>query len=1178
MDAPLAVENQHIMELRVIRRHLELLQEQTRDLQSSIRATLNSLASGSLAALRSHVANAANNSSTNQDPRDAPPITFPNLEQATPPTPVGPGPTLDFSPPASPVNRTGVTNSDSSSSASSDFPRRLRAETVPTSATRSTSNAGGNGFTSNRTNSSNSSNSSGGGQGSLYPTMITIPYTESGRLPNQPLFNRIRVPPMVAMQYEVADSFSRNLPGPSRTTENQEPVAGPSRNANNNSSSNNNTNNDNNNSSNSGSGRGRGEGSGPRRIVREFQLIGGRTGTFVAEEHARHCPFSGRDPYHWRPPPRMRSLYDMGEMPPLVTWPTMETGLETSIRSFREVTLPLSNRTVRNPLSSIMITVRNGLGPNGGQNMESSVSNAPSRNSPFMNFSQWLFASGINLGNISSDVLVGVYLTIRQLSSGSNDTSQNEQWQQVFGNVVPGLALIPSSLRQGQRLQHQPHRCQHRRRRTHWICYSHSHNGSSHRPCSIPVSRGSSSSNVQDDSSQTNITPVGTPTHSIFPSSRNTPDEPLASSSPGSADTTPKPTATATTSARPMPHQLEKNFTRVFYIRAGDELIPVYSTVNSSESTVGTEVRESLQASVYYLPIGLFLQGGPWENNTQTIGIHWPPVTREEEYAVLDLRVSERPLSVYDTDTRESYPNNRRYPRIRINYDQTSLRVTLPTGFSLNFIQSGLTLLDCISTSINLPRPRPIEGTLWIDYLGPFLDALERMFGLRHSRRTLGSLPSGHRVGAFLGRTPPWVHAGNVRPSLFSNSPQQPQSSSSSGSNGSADSNSRSPANLNNGNGGGSNSANINGNNRTSIISRVREIGERVRTMTRRVITLAPDAPVDPRRRFYDDNPMILSHGFMYESPGPNVNGAGVSGYRPFFERSDDRRFFFRHRHRHDFSQHSSSSPTGASSQGQQRGDGVRDGSDGGRFIRLAVDTAASEVLRMNQHLHHHHHHHHSDGLPETNNGLPVVEAGSASGFSAIGRPVESRIERVLNERGNRGAHSPSPPGLMDEPSRNRMRLEEIQRRINMLSHWSRARAMATSGTQTPHSFVRASWLNPAERPAAAQSSQSSSERERQQRQALNTPASGPSTSSAGSNSGSSNTTEPPPRISRRRPYSRIARLLPNDGDDNSDDDILVALPARIPRLSDPIFERPSRSDGQRGGSRLENGILSDYV
>lgn len=52
-DAPLAVENNHIRELQNIRRHLEVLQDQTRELQSSIRATLSSLARGSLDVLNS---------------------------------------------------------------------------------------------------------------------------------------------------------------------------------------------------------------------------------------------------------------------------------------------------------------------------------------------------------------------------------------------------------------------------------------------------------------------------------------------------------------------------------------------------------------------------------------------------------------------------------------------------------------------------------------------------------------------------------------------------------------------------------------------------------------------------------------------------------------------------------------------------------------------------------------------------------------------------------------------------------------------------------------------------------------------------------------------------------------------------------------------------------------------
>lgn len=58
------MESQHVMELQQIRQHLEVLQDQTRRLQHSIRATLSSLATGSYAALRSQQEHSNNSSTT----------------------------------------------------------------------------------------------------------------------------------------------------------------------------------------------------------------------------------------------------------------------------------------------------------------------------------------------------------------------------------------------------------------------------------------------------------------------------------------------------------------------------------------------------------------------------------------------------------------------------------------------------------------------------------------------------------------------------------------------------------------------------------------------------------------------------------------------------------------------------------------------------------------------------------------------------------------------------------------------------------------------------------------------------------------------------------------------------------------------------------------------------------
>ncbi|ODM99774.1 Activating molecule in BECN1-regulated autophagy protein 1 [Orchesella cincta] len=141
------------------------------------------------------------------------------------------------------------------------------------------------------------------------------------------------------------------------------------------------------------------------------------------------------------------------------------------------------------------------------------------------------------------------------------------------------------------------------------------------------------------------------------------------------------------------------------------------------------------------------------------------------------------------------------------------------------------------------------------------------------------------------------------------------------------------------------------------------------------------------------------------------------------------------------------------------------------------------------------------------------------------------------------------------------MRLEEIQMRISVLSQWSRARAMATSGTQTPQSFVRGTWPS-SER---LQQNGSNTDRERagnEQLQVANAPT--PSSSSSINSAGGGSSSSADPRFSRRRPYSRIARLVRNDIEDISDDEVLVSVPTRMSRLSDPSSMEQERARTER--------------
>lgn len=74
-----------------------------------------------------------------------------------------------------------------------------------------------------------------------------------------------------------------------------------------------------------------------------------------------------------------------------------------------------------------------------------------------------------------------------------------------------------------------------------------------------------------------------------------------------------------------VPNRLNNSFVRSFYIRVDTELVPVYS---SHETTSGQEIRDSLGSNVFVFPISVFFND--FDSNQQ-IGIYWPCMSQGEE-------------------------------------------------------------------------------------------------------------------------------------------------------------------------------------------------------------------------------------------------------------------------------------------------------------------------------------------------------------------------------------------------------------------------------------------------------------------------------------------------------------------------------------------------------------------
>jgi hypothetical protein len=305
-DAPLTIETGHIVELQNIRRHLEVLQEQTRDLQSSIRQTLSSLARGSFDALRSRMVGEMGAAGPSEPPSTVTPdqqaafhvsalrerildavrtaagtVGPPGAANSVPPTPIiAAEPPSTFSSVPAPV--------------AAPPPPRPPAESSTTRALHVSSSPGNDAviritFSPRITSALNA------------PELGRVSPPGPYMFSNSPSPSRSRVPPVLTMHYDIGEGYYRTRittnsnngagePGPSNNSP-SEPMPGTSRDTN------------------------PGRNDPYRRMFREYHMMGDRNMT--ESEHSRFCPFSGREGNMTRPPPRMRCLTEMGEHPVL---------------------------------------------------------------------------------------------------------------------------------------------------------------------------------------------------------------------------------------------------------------------------------------------------------------------------------------------------------------------------------------------------------------------------------------------------------------------------------------------------------------------------------------------------------------------------------------------------------------------------------------------------------------------------------------------------------------------------------------------------------------------------------------------------------------------------------------------------------------------------------------------
>jgi hypothetical protein len=193
------------------------------------------------------------------------------------------------------------------------------------------------------------------------------------------------------------------------------------------------------------------------------------------------------------------------------------------------------------------------------------------------------------------------------------------------------------------------------------------------------------------------------------------------------------------------------SFRRSHSIRHNEEMVPVYT---SSASHAATDFMN--MNNIFIFPMGLISRGvvastsegtsvGIYHIRETTLQNNARNVSDEMEGSSRDaarrqrLRISPYASAVFS---------------VRVDYDESRLRVSSPSNIVFEVVHPGLTLLDAIASDQEdwwggRQRPRGVSGTVWIESVGVFLETLERLFGQRVES---GGQPSASSRGRLSGR------------------------------------------------------------------------------------------------------------------------------------------------------------------------------------------------------------------------------------------------------------------------------------------------------------------------------------------------------------------------------------------------------------------------------------------